>query len=184
MEGRRVKIKNRQQALALLAIVAVALLAGDKLIFTPLVRFWKERAHRIAELRQKVKEGTQLQQRQEVLRGRWEQMRTNTLPDNLSQAEQQVLAAFDRWSQESRISITSISPQWKTDADEFMTLQCRVDASGNLSTLSRFLYDIEKDPLALRLETVEITSRDNEGQQLTLGLQISGLVLTTPGTRQ
>lgn len=171
------KIKNRQHVLALLAILAVALLASDKLVLTPLTRLWKERARQITELRKKVEEGAQLRQRQQVLRSRWEQMRTNSLPDSPSQAEQQLLAAFDRWSQESRISITSISPQWKQEED-FMTLQCRVDASGNIATLSRFLYDIEKDPLALRLETVEITSRDNEGQQLTLGLQLSGLVLT------
>ena len=178
MKGLKVKIDNRQQLLALLAIAAVALFAADKVVIRPLTQVWKERARRVTELRQKVDEGTQLQQRQQMLRGRWEQMRTNTLPNNLSQAEQQVLAAFDRWSQDSRISITSISPQWKNDADEFVTLQCRVDASGSLATLTRFLHDIERDPLALRLETVEITSRDTEGQQLTLGLQVSGLVLT------
>ncbi len=68
--------------------------------------------------------------------------------------------------------------QMKHDTDEYTTLQCRVEASGSLNALSRFLYDIEKDPSALRLEIVELSSRDNEGQQLALGLQISGLVLT------
>jgi hypothetical protein len=71
----------------------------------------------------------------------------------------------------------SITPQWKRAGDDFVTLECRVDAAGNLATLSKFLYDIEKDPLALKLETVEITARDSEGQQLALSLQISGLVL-------
>ena len=52
-----------------------------------------------------------------------------------------------------------------------------MEASGNLGTLSRFLYDIEKDPMALKLESVELSTRDNTGQQLTLDLQISGLVL-------
>jgi hypothetical protein len=59
-----------------------------------------------------------------------------------------------------------------------MTLDCRVEASGDLGTLSRFVYDIEKDPMALKLESVELSTRDDTGQQLTLGLQISGLVLT------
>ena len=31
--------------------------------------------------------------------------------------------------------------------------------------------------MALRLESLEISSRDTEGQQLSVGLQISGLVL-------
>ena len=56
----------------------------------------------------------------------------------------------------------------------------RVEASGNLATLSRFLYEIEKSPMALKLDSVEITARDKDGQQLALGLQVSGLVLNSP----
>ena len=61
-----------------------------------------------------------------------------------------------------------------------MTLECRVDAFGSMQTLTRFLYNIEKDPLALKVDLVEISGRDNEGQQLTLGLQVSGLLLNPP----
>ena len=172
------KIKNRQQLLMFAAIAVVALFAADKLLLTPLGNLWTERSKGIADLRKKVENGTRLAQRETNLRSRWEQMLTNTLPNNPSLAEQQVLRAFDRWSQDSRISITSISPQWKHDADEYMTLQCRVEAAGSLNTLSRFLYDVEKDPMALKLEIVELSSRDAEGQQLALGLQVSGLVLT------
>jgi hypothetical protein len=71
----------------------------------------------------------------------------------------------------------SITPQWKRDNDERMTLECRVDAAGNLQTITRFLYNVEKDPLALKMDTVEIAARDTLGQQLALTLQISGLSL-------
>ena len=171
-------INNRQQVLAVIAIGAVALFAADKVVRAPLTEFWKVRSTRIADLRKQVTEGARLRQREQSLRGRWEQMRTNTLPNNSSLAEQTVLKAFDRWSQESRISVTSITPQWKRgDTDDFMTLECRVEASGDLATVSRFLYNIERDPLALKLESVEMSARDKDGQQLALGLQVSGLVL-------
>ena len=113
-----------------------------------------------------------------------DQMRKNTLSNNPSVAEQEVLGGFDRWSQTNHVSITSINPQWKHDTDEYTTLQCRVEAAGSLPALSRFLFDIEKDPLPLRLEIVELSSRDSEGQQLALGLQVSGLVLTPQERRQ
>ena len=48
--------------------------------------------------------------------------------------------------------------------------------------LSRFLYSVERDPMALKLELVELGARDKDGQQLSLGLQLSGLVLNTPLT--
>jgi len=110
-------------------------------------------------------------------------MSANALPDNPSLAEQQVLKLFDNWSRDTGAEISSIMPQWKNDATNYMTLNCRVEASGSLGTLSQFLYDIEKGPAALKLDSVELSAHDNTGQQLTLGLQISGLALI-PQTKQ
>jgi Tfp pilus assembly protein PilO len=173
-------INNRQQLLAILAIAAVAIWAGDKLVVSPLTRSWTARVKQIAELRKSVSQGNGLLGREQSIRSRWDNMRTNTLPNEASVAENQVLKSFERWSHDSQISITSIKPQWKHNADDYITLECRVDAFGNLSTLSRFLYSVEKDPLALKVEAVEITARDNDGQQLSLALQVSGLLLSAP----
>jgi len=153
-----VKIKNRQQVLIMSAIAIVAILAADRIIINPLSSLWSARSKRIVELRKKVQAGKRLVGRERSLRTHWDEMRTNTLPANPSIAEQQVLSAFNRWSEDSRVTITSISPQWKHDADEYTTLQCRVEASGNLNAVSKFLYNMEKDPMALRLETLEISS--------------------------
>lgn len=174
------QIKNRQQMLILTALAGLALLVGDSLIFSPLVKLWKSRSEKIVALRQQVDKGERLLKHEESYRRSWANMQTNTLPGNPSLAEQQVLQAFDKWSQDSRISVNSITPQWKRDSDDFTTLQCRVDAGGTVGTLSRFLYNLENDPMALKIESVEITARDKEGAQLSLGLQISGLVLSQP----
>ena len=172
------KIKNRQQLLAVVAGAVVALFIADKLIINPLMDSWTQRAKRIVELRRNVADGRNLLRREQSLRARWNQIRTGALPNNFSVAEQMIHKALESWRQESRISITSISLQSKHDAADFNTLECRVEAAGDLPTISRFLYDVEKDPLALKLQLVEVTSRDADGRQLALGLQISGLVLT------
>jgi hypothetical protein len=170
-------IKNRQQMLMIAAGTALVLLLGDRLVFSPLVGAWRSRSVEIAELRKQVSNGRQLLSRETGIRSRWENMSTNTLPQTTSLAEQQVFKAFDSWSQESRVSVNSISPQWRRDKEGYMTLECRVDASGTISTLSRFLYALEKDSMALRVESLELTSKDKDGSQLALGLQVSGLVL-------
>src|SRR5438046_3009052 len=158
-----VQIKNRQQILGVVAIAAVALFASDKLLISPLTRSWKERAARLVDLKKSVSQGKLLLDREAPIRERWESMRTNMLPSNLSVAESKVLKAFDRWSQEARLKISSIKPQWKRAGEEYMTLECRADAIGSMDALTRFLYEVEKDPLALRLEAIEITSHDNDG---------------------
>ncbi len=170
-------LSKRQQLLGILAIAVLVIWAGDRLVLTPLMKLWNERATRIAELKKSVTQGSLLLDRDKSIRARWESMRTNTLSDEVSEAEDQVFRAFERWSQDSRIGVTSIKPQWKHTADDFTTLECRVDAFGSLPSLTRFLYEIEKDPLGLKVELVEVTTRDNRGDQLTLVLQVSGLQL-------
>jgi hypothetical protein len=175
------KMKNRQQLLVILTLVVVGAFAGERLLYEPLKSIWDRRAQEIARVNKQVSDGNLLLRGESSLRTRWEQMRTNTLPNSRSLAEQQVLGTIDRWVRSNHISTTEITPQWKQrDTDEFMTLECHVNASGDLYAITRFLFDIEKDPLALKLEAVELGSRDNEGQQISLGLTLSGLVLTTP----
>ena len=174
------QIKNRQQLLIIVAGVAFGLLIADALVFSPLTKAWRARSVRIADLRKQVDDGEKLLKRADALTSRWAQMQQNVLPNNNSKAEQQVLGKFDDWSRDARISVNSITPQWKSDRDDkYRTLECRVDAAGSVGTLARFLYNVERDPMALRIESVEITSRDKDGQNLSLGMQISGLVLNT-----
>ena len=173
------KINNRQQLLLILTVVAGGLFVGDKVILSPLTHLWKARSETIAKMRKDVKDGTNLIKREQSLRGTWEQMRTNSLPNNQSLAEEQVLKAITAWSDENRVPIASYNSQWKHDTDTYTTLECHVDASGSLDQLTHFIYDIEISPMPLKLESVEFGTHDATGRQLTLSLQISGLALTS-----
>ena len=174
------KIENRQKFLVILTAVVVGLFIADSLLFEPLIKWGESRSQEITDLRKEVKDGKAMIARESVIRGRWNQMRTNTLPAKSAMAEQQVISAFDDWSLDSGAEITGIMPQWKNDTDDYQTLNCRVEVSGTLKTLSQFLYDVEKGPMALKLDSMELGTRDTGGQQLTLGLQVSGLALVAP----
>lgn len=177
------EIKDRQKLLLIVAGAGLFLLVADSLVIKPLTASWNERGRRVAELKKSVSDGQQLLKSKQRIEGRWEDMKTNTLSTDVSLAQSGLLKAFERWEQHSRVKIDRIAPQWKT-GEEYTTLECRADASGSMDALLQFLYDVEKDPMALKLEIVEITSRDSDGQQLALGLQLSGLILTPPQQQQ
>jgi len=182
-----VQIKNRQQLLVFGAIAIVALFAADKIIFTPLGSFWTARSKEIKKLETDVRSAKSLASQEQHLRARWAEMRRNTLPDDQSAAEQQLLKSLERWSRETGLKVTAINPQ-RHDGDDYSTLQCRLEGTGGINNLAQFLYAMEKDPMALRFENIEISSHDAEGQQLSIGLQVSGLILSsrtqTPTTKQ
>ncbi|HTV60965.1 MAG TPA: hypothetical protein VMH30_00195 [Verrucomicrobiae bacterium] len=170
-------VKNRQQFLIVLTAIVVALYLGNLLLFGPLQKLWKSRQAAIVQLRQQVSSGRILIRREDYIRSMWGHIHANALPPEASSAEQEMLLGFDRWSQASGVNIESITPQWENDEPDYSTLDCRVDASGNLFTLTRFLYQIESDPMPIQIESVQLTSRDDQGQELSLGLDLSGLAL-------
>ena len=185
-------LTQRQRLLGFVAIAVVALMAGDRLLVGPLIKTWQARSERIAALRKEIDDGRALQGRAKATRERWDAMRKAALASETSVAENQLLKAFDRWSQDSRVGISSLKPQWKRapgGGGEYATLECRVDATGNLGALTRFLYDIEnarrveRDPLALKIEVLELGTRSDNGELLTLGLQVSALQLNPTAKR-
>lgn len=169
-------LNQRQRLLAILAAVVVGLLLLDRFVATPLVRSWKARSERLAQLRARVHEGRLLLDREPVLRSRWQGMQTNLLAPEPSKAEAQLLSAVERWAAASQVTVTSVRPQWRSLVADLVTLECRVDAAGSLAALVRFLYELERDPLAVKVDALELTARDDLGNQLAMGLQVSGLV--------
>jgi hypothetical protein len=172
------KIENRQQVLAAVAITAIALLLLDRVVFTPMTKSWKQRSDDIVQLEDKIRKGRDLMARANVMGDRWDQMKTNALAADT--AERVLIDAFQRWSRESGASVSSIQPQWKMTDEDYSTLECRANISGAVGSLSKFIYNIEKDAIALRIEELEIAAKDDNGQNLTLGLQVSGLVFNPP----
>jgi len=173
-----VNLKNRQTVLTVAVGIAVAMLLLDRMVVAPLTSSWKKRAETIDGLRKSIEDGKLMIDRENITRAAWNDMRRNTLPANTSQAEKSVLEAFDQWSRDSRITVNSIKPQWKRgENEEYSLLECRIDAAGDLGTLTRFLYEVEHSEIALRIDSVELNSRNADGNQLALGLAVSGLRL-------
>ena len=168
---------QRQQLLALTAMICVGALIGDKLVLTPLMSMWEERSVRILELEDSLNKGQVLVTREDAMTARLAEMKAEALPANSAAAEKLVLDAMDRWARASRISLTSQIPQWREYQDEgYRTLEYRIVGVGDLESVSRFLYELERDPLALKIEDITMTARDETGEKITLGVVYSGLL--------
>ena len=175
----KLNIPDRQRTLVILTSVALGLLVLEYWVRVPLTKLWHAHSLEIAKLQKSVINGRATIARAAQIERRWSDMQTNALPKDPAKAEQDVIAAFDQWGRANNVELSSIRPQWKRGATErYSLLECRVDATGSIPTLSRFIYELERSPLALHVDSVELTSRDDSGQKLTLGLIVSGLRLS------
>lgn len=172
-------IENRQTLLKVLTGAAFGLLLLDKAILTPATNAWKEQSAKISDLEQKVRHDRQLLQRDQQLRTRWAEMQRTDLAPEISVAESDAFKGIARWARESRVSITSLTPSWRTSDDEFDLYEVRAAITGTQASLGRFVYELEVDPLPVRLEDCEWTARDAKGQQLNGALRFTFIRLKT-----
>lgn len=177
------RIENRQTLLKVLAGAVVGLFLLDKMVLTPAFNGWREQGEKIADLQQKVHHDQQLLQRDQQLQARWAEMQRTDLAPEISVAESDAFKGIARWATASRVSITSITPTWRTSDDEYDLYEVRAAVTGTQVSIGRFVYEMETDPLPVRLEDCEWTARDAKGQQLNGALRFTFIRLKTKGGR-
>ena len=97
--------------------------------------------------------------------------RTNSI------AEDEVLRAIETWTDDSRILLTSIKPQWQNHEDRYRTYDVRLVAEGTMQQAVRFVHAIESDELPLKIEQLELASREKTGQLVSVSVRFTGLQL-------
>ena len=164
-----------------LLVVATATIAGlymaNLILIEPLYNWGARRAQQIEKLRKQVRSGELLVGRASRVQEDWDRIRTNSLPSNPSQAEQRLLNTLDQWARESGSEILDRVPQWRGDEADHQTLTCRLELNGSMGSLTRFLQRLESGALDLKVDAMQLTTRDPAAQQMTLGLQLNALVL-------
>ena len=133
------KDKDRQALLKIVAIGAVGLFLLNLIVITPAWESWKKQTERITALQAQVNHGRELKSHESSIRGKWAEMQRTDLPEDVSAAENDAYKAIARWARDSKITFTSLTPQWRNHDEGYDTLECRVAANADQISLSRFL---------------------------------------------
>jgi hypothetical protein len=89
-----------------------------------------------------------------------------------------LFTAFDRWVKSGGVAQGSFHPQFQESDTNYTTVDCHSDVNGSPDSVRDFVRAMSKDPLANKLDSFVLTAKDDNGRQLTLDLNMSGLVLT------
>jgi len=169
------EFKDRERILLYLVIAVVGLFLADRLVSTPLIHLWKERSAHIEKLREDLRNGHMLISRADAIETRWEEMKRRGLPRERPAAEEEVLANLNRWTQDSHVAVKSLKLPWRQSDSGTPRLEVSASAEGDMRSIARFLYDLEMNPLATRLLSLELSARDNRGRGLTMEARWSSL---------
>ncbi len=171
------KTKNREWILAITAGVCMGAWVADSFILTPLANLWKSRTERIEELRKQLISGELLVQRETAIRERWDQMKARAFSSEMTEAEDRILKSANRWAQASGLGLSSLKPRVTQESEEFKKAEFSASGQGGIEPVTRFLYELERDNLPLKVENVQISTHDKTGKELALEVRFSGLLL-------
>lgn len=181
---------KREKLLLTFALLAVVILAGDRLVLGPLINSWQTRAANIIQLERNVDYGNDLLPREKSNTKKWKRYWEGNLNSTNSIAEDEVLRAIETWTDDSRILLTSIKPQWQNHEYEFLgneiaenktysyrTYDVRLVAEGTMQEAVEFVHAIESDKLPLKIEQLELASREKTGKLISVSVHFTGLQL-------
>lgn len=169
---------RREQILILLTVLCVSALAADHFVLSPLIGLWQTRSTRIAELRQNLDKGQMLVDREDAMEEEWSRMRAAGLSSDNAETEKVLFNALSEWVGRSGLSVASQKPRWLEDEDEQgKKIELRIDSTGNMGSITRFLYELERDRLPFKVEDMEINAQDAKGRSLSFEMRVTGLVL-------
>lgn len=161
----------------LAALVCIIFLTADRLILTPMGRIWKKHSEQISLLKKSVEKGDILLDRKKDIEERWQKMKDTGLPDDPSAAENRILTSVHEWGVQSGLTLNSLKPRWVESGGEEKKLEFRLSGTGNLETVSCFLFELERDSLPLSLEDFSISVRDKQSRSLDFSARFSSLIL-------
>lgn len=168
-------MSKRERYILVVTFSVIAIFALDYFVFTPL----SEAREQLTLQKEKlVKEASDAQKTISASRKadqRWRDYRAAGLSSDASATESALMAALRSWSQESNLPLLSIRPERVAASQGIHEITFQVTADGSMRAISRFLYRLETSQVPVRVHELQLSSRNEGSDNLSMQLRLSTL---------
>lgn len=175
-------LSKRERRIFWTTLVVMVLLVSDRFVINPGLEALdsvKEEERRLGvevDAMGEVLELSTTQARQ------WQEMIENGLMDDPSAAQSSMLHALEEWSDQSRVRLTSVTPQRSTSDKGLRDIVFTIAGKGDMASIGEFVWLIEQTSMPVRINSLTLGSTNASGQDLTLALKLSLLYLADEDT--
>ncbi|MEX0775580.1 MAG: GspMb/PilO family protein [Phycisphaeraceae bacterium] len=168
-------LSKRERYIGWTAAAVVAVLLLDWLVLSPVL----SSRERLAVLRQKLQKEQVTAQRlladDSAATRRYRNLVAVSLPGDASAAESRLLNDLRTWSQQAGFKLSSIRPDRASAVNDLNELSFQATGEGSMHALARFLYMLRNAQMPLRVLELQVASRSDAADDLTVQLRISTL---------
>jgi len=166
-------LSKREKTIGLVAGLVLGALALDSVVIRPFLDSMDQLEQDQETLKARLSDAKQTIAASEAARRRWGEFRAGSLQTDASSTENNLLNALRSWSQDSRLTLTSIRPDRTTGNHGLQEKNFQASVQGPMSAVSAFLYRVETSNLPVRIREMQITSRSEGTDDLAVQIRLS-----------
>jgi len=169
-------LTKRERIIAILAVAAVGILVLNKFLIGPVTGKLQQLETQKSQLRIELDEAQNLFRKRRVLEKRWKTALSESLRNEV-EAEIKVGRAINEWSNETRLTLSSVKPERVASDKGLKEMTFVVVGTGSLDAVTQFLWKIETASLPIKVKDMQLGSSNESGQSMSVQLRLSALCL-------
>ncbi len=169
------QLSKRERMIMLVVGLAAGAFVLDRFVVTP----WSEGLDQMQADRKRVddklSEAEKTTKKGSLATRKWREVRASGLPQDPSMTESKLLNSIRGWAQESGMTLVSLRPDRTSSSKGLSQLSFQATGTGSMRQITSFLYRIETAKMPVRIHEVQLASKTEGSDDLTLQLHVSSL---------
>ncbi len=172
-------LSNRERLIIAATAVVGAAAVVYLFVVTPITDLRDAADKQVQTLQGEILRNENLLGRKAGVDENWKKMTGMSLKRDPTEAESQILHALDDWAREAGLKIVSVKPERASDREKskkaIQEISFQAAGTGTMAAVKLFLFRVEKSKIPLRIKELQLSSRKEGADDLTLQLRLSTL---------
>jgi type II secretory pathway component PulM len=177
-------LSKRERTIVLLTGAVLALFLADRFFLTPVLARKARIDAESADCTLQLQKAESLFAQKKRLVPRWREMTDSGLGTGAMAAESRLLHAIRDWAQEAQLNLSSVKHERTEMEKQFQKITWRATGTGSMAAVSRFLHSIQEAALPVRIADLQIGSRQEGGDSLSIQVGVSTLCMPAKAEKE
>lgn len=166
-------LSRRERLITIGTLVAVGLLALDRLALSPMFDAMDETDARRDALAAELGKSQAMISRWRQLAPKWREMVQSGMKSDPAEAESQVLHAIQNWAGETGVTLSLLKPNRQTEKTRLPVIAFQASGTGNLYSIARLVWRIQTSRIPIRVTFLQLAPRKEGADELSFQLRVS-----------
>ena len=168
-------LSKRERFIIAATLIVVAAAVLYLYVLTPLNDSRKALEGRKEGLLNDLEQARTLLARKREIEPKWKQMTATGLKRDPTEAESLILHAVQDWAREAGLKLASLKPERLLEKKSLQEIAFKATGTGSMNAVTKFLWQLETAKVPVRVKELQLGTRKEGTDDLTLQLRLSTL---------